>query len=474
MNQSIARPARDAAREAPADQTGGRSVKQPEVTPGKLSPSAPAPPRTLGDLLGQPTDAMDRWVPGVAKVKVDEAAVAAAGIRRLAGRRLVLYTDLPPGEATDALPALFDQAVPQWCDYFGIDRAKAADWRLTGFLIRDRERFRRLGLLPDDLPPFKHGFCRNTDFWVYEKPSDYYTRHLVLHEGTHCFMNGLLGACGPPWFMEGVAELMATHRLTDGGRKLELNQVPRGRDEVPLWGRIKLVNDAIAAGRARTLRQVLDTRFDAFLETKAYAWSWAAALFLDRHPRWGERFRRLNQDVLRSDLTEQFVAAVGPQWPALEQQWRVFLDELEYGCDVAATLIDTTPGQPIGPGGARVEVSAQRGWQTSGLWVEQGKAYTLRAQGRYQVAQEPKIWWCEPGGVTIRYWRGRPLGMLLATVLPKATADAGPPEGPKPVAVGLDTTLVPERSGTLYFKINESSAALGDNAGGLSVEIRPE
>ena len=103
-----------------------------------------------------------------------------------------------------------------------------------------------------------------------------------------------------------------------------------------------------------------------------------------------------------------------------------------------------------------------------GLWLEQGKKYRLRAEGRYQVARRPKIWWCEPGGVTIRYHRGRPLGMLLGAVLPDR------PAAPRPFAVGLGTTLVPEESGTLFFKINESSGHWDDNAGRLSVEIQPE
>jgi hypothetical protein len=279
--------------------------------------------------------------------------------------------------------------------------------------------------------------------------------------------------------MEGVAELLATHRWKDG--RLELNYVPRSSDEAPWLGRVKLVKKALAAGRGQSLKQVLDYRFDAFLETEPYAWSWAAALFLDRHPRWGDRFRQLRKDVLRPDFTQRFIAAVGKDWPALDEQWHVFIADLEYGSDVVRMLIDVGPGKPLGPGGQRVEVSAERGWQTSGLRLEQGKTYRLRAEGRYQVANEPKIWWCEPGGVTLRYYRGRPLGMLLAAVLPDAGAVSDlksqisdRPEFPKSLPVGLGTTLVPELSGTLYFKINESSGAWGDNAGKLSVEIRPE
>ena len=61
-----------------------------------------------------------------------------------------------------------------------------------------------------------------------------------------------------------------------------------------------------------------------------------------------------------------------------------------------------------------VSVAADRGWQSSGVRVDAGKSYRLRAAGRYQVADRPQPWPCEPGGVSIRYYRGRPLGILLA------------------------------------------------------------
>ena len=42
-----------------------------------------------------------------------------------------------------------------------------------------------------------------------------------------------------------------------------------------------------------------------------------------------------------------------------------------------------------------------------------------------------------------------------------------------PAAVGLETTLTPGHSGTLYLRINDSAAELADNAGELTVEITP-
>ena len=127
---------------------------------------------------------------------------------------------------------------------------------MTGFLMKDKARFVQAGLLPGKLPPFGHGFSWDTVLWVYEQPSDYYRRHLVLHEGTHGFMNSLLGGCGPTWYMEGMAEYLATHRWQDG--RLTLGYMPRSRDEVPQWGRIRLIQDAVAQHRALRLKAVIE------------------------------------------------------------------------------------------------------------------------------------------------------------------------------------------------------------------------
>jgi hypothetical protein len=43
----------------------------------------------------------------------------------------------------------------------------------------------------------------------------------------------------------------------------------------------------------------------------------------------------------------------------------------------------------------------------------------------------------------------------------------------QPIPIGLEATLKPSVSGTLYFRINESPAELGDNAGELTVRIIP-
>ena len=428
-----------------------------------------AKPLSLADLL-ETRHTARKWIPDLPPMEIDEARAAAAGIRKLTGDRLILFTDIPPDPEVDVLPEVFDRAFGQWCEYFNVDKALQGDWQMTGFLMRDPQPFVDAGLLPQTLPPFEHGYSRNDMLWLYEQPSPYYRRHLLLHEGTHGFMNTVFGGCGPPWYSEGMAELLATHRWHDG--QLMLNWTPTSREEVPMWGRIKAIKKAIAENRALLLDDVINYNVSAHRENEPYAWCWAVATFLDRHPEYQERFRGLYRLVNKSDFSDRFVDLVGDEWDALSEQWSLFAVNLEYGHDVPKTVLDFSPGEPISGSGADVTVAADRGWQNTGLRLEAGTSYRLTAQGRYQIADEPRTWWCEPGGVSIRYYRGLPLGILMATVRPDEAPENGPRPLVRPVAVGLQSTLTPEKTGTLYLQINDSPGELHDNRGSLSVEIR--
>ncbi len=356
--------------------------------------------------------------------QVDDARAAAAGIRKLSGKRLTLYTDVP-GAEVDQLPTVFEKAFPQWCQYCGVDESKHADWRLTGCLMKDRARFTAAGLLPPEVPvPEGRGFTRYDTFWLDEQRTDWYRRQLLLHEGTHGFMYTLLDGCGPPWYMEGMAEYLGTYRWQDG--VLTLGYMPPSRQESPGWGRVRTIQDLVAQRRAVKLKSIIDYPPAAFRQQESYAWCWAAVTLLNRHPSYRDRFRELIGHVRDADFNARFYRLFEPDWQELCEEWQLMVTGMEYGYDVARSAVDFTPGTvsppfvvPASAGDAgAVKIAADRGWQNTGLRLEAGKTYRLTATGRYQIAKEPKIWWCEPGGVSIRYYHGQPLGILLAAVRP--------------------------------------------------------
>jgi hypothetical protein len=159
-------------------------------------------------------------------------------------------------------------------------------------------------------------------------------------------------------------------------------------------------------------------------------------------------------------------------WPELSEQWHLFVANLEYGYDIQREVVQYKRGEPLPADGATVTIAADRGWQSSGLRLEAGTRYEITATGRYQVDNEPQIWWCEPNGVTIRYWKGKPLGQLLGVVRndvydPDEESDLVS----QPLVIGLNWEMVAPKSGTLYLRINDSPAELADNAGQLTVNV---
>ena len=405
--------------------------------------------------------------------KIDDTQVAGQGIRKVSGEYVTIYTDLPKTIAIRDLPEAFDAAVPQWCKYFGVDQDVVKGWHMTGYLIKDKAKHEAAGLFYANLPEFLNGFQRGLEFWVYEQESDYYRQHLVLHEGVHGFMMYALKGAGPPWYSEGMAEHLATHSWD--GRRIEVGIVPRSKDDVPYWGRIKILRDEFAAGRGLMIREVMRYDQNAHRKIEPYAWSWAAVAFLDGHPTYRSKFRALQSKVQddTAGFTLDFEASVAEGLRELDEQWQLFVVNADYGYDFRRTAVQYANGLPLPDGGRTVAVSADRGWQSTGLRLEAGKTYRILAKGRILVRQRPDKWWSEAGGVTLRYVERLPLGMLVGNIrldepLPGTSNLA------LPIPIGLNRRIVAAGSGTLYLKVNDRPSSLADNSGQYTVKVMEE
>ena len=393
--------------------------------------------------------------------------LSALGIRTLVGKHITIFTDARDRADVEALHHVFDLAVPQWCDFFDIDLEQAANWHVRACVIVDRQKFAKAELFPYSLPPFPAGYQRKDSVWLYVQDGDYYTRHLLLHEGTHAFMQRFLGDYGPPWYAEGVAEWIAVHRWNAG--RLELRAQITDRNEVPYWGRVKLLREDTQQGRMRSLVEVMKTPNASFRQVNSYAWAWAACEFLGRHPKYVEAFN-LMADSLGlpdSEFNARLYDRIGSRaWTEAEFQWQVMLDEMDYGYDVAraepsAAIVDSAEN------GATIEIAVDRGWQSTGMTVDPDHEYQLESIGKFVVRQDPQPWECTGQGVTISYYRGLPLGRLLAGV-----RDPAAPKTPFKVAdIGGKQKVRFSNGGELYLRINESPAQWADNEGSLKILI---
>jgi hypothetical protein len=243
--------------------------------------------------------------------------------------------------------------------------------------------------------------------------------------------------------------------------------MPAGRDEVPMLGRIRLIQDARDRARVLALPAVFEIDNRRQLGNESYAWCWAATKFLDSHPRYRDRFRELRADVTKDDFNGRFRRRFREDWDNLQADWLAFIGALNHGYDFDRMAIDFAPAAPLGASPHSVTIDVDRGWQSSGVRLEAGRTYRVTAKGRYQIAHDGQPWPCEPGGVTIEYYNGRPLGILLGAI----DGRSGEATLAHPFGIGLDATIKPAASGTLYLRVNDAPGRLDDNLGSLNVTI---
>lgn len=425
---------------------------------------APAPPGQVEPVF-RPDDS---------RPSHDDGQVAKAGIRRWESQRLVLYTDLPEEQARPLL-AVTDEIHAAWEDWFGpLPPARdGREFQMTGYLMADQERFREVGLLPEALPPFLHGRHRGQQFWMNDQKDAYYRAHLLLHEATHCRMTLIPNRlAASTWYMEGMAERFATH-FQPPGEATRFGVMPHDREVFPGLGRIRMIADDIAAGEALELSELLPlTGNDYVKRNSCYAWSWALCHFLATHPRYRERFQKIERTIPSYHPNDGFRAVFERDWRDLQDEWRLYCRNLCHGYDVERSAIDFVPGVRLPSHGVQVRIRADRGWQSTGVELKAGQRYALQAEGRFTVAREPKPWISEPQGVSIRYVDGRPLGQLVGCLRPSSPSDEATMT--QVLSIGRETTLKTAKNSTLYLRINDAWNALGDNAGDVQVTIRAE
>lgn len=405
----------------------------------------------------------------------DDEKLKQAGIHKYASRRLLLYTDISP-ELAKPLPPLMDRAYEAWEAYFGTlppDR-QGTDFQMTGYLMADRQRFVDTGLLPEALPGFAHGRHRGAEFWMNDQADDYYRAHLLLHEGTHCFMTIVPNVMLPfVFYMEGMAELFGTHQTDDKGR-VQFGVMPGNKEQFPGLGRIRMIQDDVHKSGPRPLEEIVRLEPPEFAKNSSYAWSWALCEFLNSHPRYRDRFRRIGDHIGRATPLDDLLKLFEADGRDLREEWLLFAANLCHGYDIERTAIDFKSGKLLGGGSAATaEIAANRGWQPSGVQVESGQTYHITAKGRFVLAREPKPWESEAQGVSIRYCDGRPLGMLVGTIRSTAPPDKSPwTTMLDTIPVGRDRKIVCATTGTLYLRVNEFWSELADNSGTLTVNIQ--
>ncbi len=144
-------------------------------------------------------------------------------------------------------------------------------------------------------------------------------------------MYSLVGGEAAPWYFEGIAELMATHRWSDG--RLTLNYFPRSRDEVPKLGRIEIVQNGYAARKAMSLARIFAYDSRTNLDNEMLRLVLGGRGLFRCHPRYQERFRQLPRAAATPDFAEQVTRLFADDWATVNEDWQLFVANLDYGYD---------------------------------------------------------------------------------------------------------------------------------------------
>jgi len=414
------------------------------------------------------------------------------GLSMIISKHLVLVTDLPISAEITDLSTMFDSAMQQWGDAFGIPMESWIDSRAHVCLIVDRQRFIDLQYISPEVPSFREGYQFQDRLFMLEQPSAYYRRHLLLHEGTHWFLWKFVGGNGPPWFSEGTCELMSTHRWSENGldHQLKLDWIPPDRESVPYWGRLKRIRDAIASKTAPSLDRILQYSDTAHRTDEPYAWSWAAIIFFTRNVRYQNNLKEVFLPNLKSHigseykLNQDFKDRLRDRWNEVQAEWTTFINELDYGYSPEHSMPEIKLSEQLPLSDKKTfSIQSNRGWQSTGVRVSKGDRISSLASGRVIVRKEKPLandvssnsqdWESEPQGVTLQYNKGFPIGKLLAVILPSEDqiAESNTTIPLLPIGIGKKLEWTADMSGILLMKLNEPSSELFDNAGEYSITL---
>jgi hypothetical protein len=426
-------------------------------------------------LAAAPAVAADVSVPPLA------ASARRAGLRVIESQHLVLATDRPPraDDGVDDLPRIFDEAVVVWCGHYGIEPATIRDWRAFGCLVVDRERFRAAGLLPATIPEFPHGFCDRNRFWLMDQSNPAYRRHLLLHEGVHAFTLTVRGLDAPEWYTEGIAEFLATHRLERDARGVERfvpTPLPMRKSDVEQLGRIETLRRLAADGRPPTLAAVMAAPTSDHRDISTYASNWAAVALLARHPALAPSFTAAERGPLDEDFNARLAAQPGWNAAVAAREFAAFTTEIDYGWDFARMRIDWSPGRPLVVP-TRGTVAAGRGWQNTGMTLAAGGRCRITAHGRVRLGEVPAQAGAaatpiesEADGISLRWYRGHPVGRLLAAQWVEREDGTA---GFVVLGSGAAAEITAAAAGPLYLKVNEAPGDLADTSGSYTVDVVP-
>jgi hypothetical protein len=210
-------------------------------------------------------------------------------------------------------------------------------------------------------------------------------------------------------------------------------------------------------------------------EVDAYGWSWAATMLFHAYPEYRKAFMsaaRNGRDT-SSAFNRRFFLQLQSSWPVVHARWRLMCHDLDYGFDWSTEQVNISERDPVWSGNPiTINVVSNDSWQSIGVRIPPNTKLRLAASGRVTLASEPKPWISEPPGITFQYNRGRPVGQLVACLVPNAIERSDRLAPINTYVVAEKATIEVPRFSWLLLRVNDGVESRSDNTGSYQVEIK--
>ena len=137
--------------------------------------------------------------------------------------------------------------------------------------------------------------------------------------------------------------------------------------------------------------------------------------------------------------------------------------------------IDWSAGRPLEKN-VRMFVDPARGWQNTQVELRMGQQVRFASRGRSQLGRLPGVevdLESEGNGISIDWYRGRPIGRLLLAQWVMPANNQGRPRFIV-LGEGGQGRLEASTDGPLFVRINDSPIGRRDNTPGLEIALIPQ
>lgn len=379
-----------------------------------------------------------------------------AGPTDFRSQNFLIHTDLSPAEAQDLLDRL-ETMLALVEDYFA--------HKLTGiiecYVVKDLDRWPN-GLIPDEgLPHIRAGagvtlttaltngaatLARSVVYAVAD-------RGTPQHEAMHAYCGQTFGTTGPVWYSEGIAEMGQYWRKGDTSVHIHDGVLEYLRSH---------------ADEPKTLDEIVNAKEFTGDSWQNYAWRWALCHLLSANLNYRDKFRPLGLALLKKHPTS-FEQVYGDMASEIIFEYRFFIRHLEQGYRVDLCSWDWKRKfrAPKGSATITAKITADHGWQPSGVILSENTSYRYKATGTWKLSDDGPDLSADGGDDGA----GRLLGVVLAKHDQGEIAEYSLGE---PFELGAEGTFTAPADGQLFLRCRSPWGEIADNRGSVTVKLKAE